>query len=148
MKKLLTLPNILKAAGALLGLVAFFLMFADQLFAKSGNTKGYVDFQTALFDKNYGVAIAFVGYLLVLLAALGLCALIFVKLDAGKMIALGLAGFLVLGAIFIFIEAAVFNGKFDLKIIDYHLAAGPVLAGIFAILAALLGCGSEFLPKK
>ena len=148
MKKLLTLPNILKAAGALLGLVAFFLMFAKQVYAEILGSRGYVEFKDALFDKNYGSAISFVGYLVILLAALGFCALVLLPLDANlkKMCALGLAGALVLGAIFVFIEAAVINGRADAKL--YHLAAGPVLAGIFAILAALLGCGSEFLPKK
>ena len=145
MKKLLTLPNILKAAGALLGLVAFFLMFANQLYAELLGNKGFVEFKDALFDKNYGAGISFVGYLLILLASLGLCATIFLK-DM-KFVVLALAGVLLLGAIFVFIEAAVVNGRADVDGL-YHLAAGPVIAGIFAILAALLGCASEFLPKK
>lgn len=147
MKKLLTLPNILKVAGAMLGLVAFFLMFANQLYAELLGNKGFVEFQDALFDKNYGAGISFVGYLLILLAALGLCCVIFLKdKKMAKMITLGLAGALLLGAIFVFIEAAVVNGRADLDGV-YHLAAGPVIAGIFAILAALLGCASEFLKK-
>ena len=52
MKKLLTLGNILKAAGAVLGLVAFFMMFAKQLYVELLGNKGYVEFQDALFDKN------------------------------------------------------------------------------------------------
>ena len=145
MKKLLTLPNILKAAGALLGLVAFFLMFANQLYAELLGNKGFVEFKDALFDKNYGAGISFVGYLLILLASLGLCGTIFLK-DM-KFVVLALAGVLLLGAIFVFIEAAVVNGRADVDGL-YHLAAGPVIAGIFAILAALFGCASEFLPKK
>ena len=141
MKKLLTLGNILKAAGALLGLVAFFLMFAKQLYAEVLGHKGYVEFADALFDKDYGSWISFIGYLLVLLAAVGLCASIFLK--GNKLLTLVLAGVLVLGAILIFIEAAVVNGRVDANM--YHLAAGPIFAGILALLGGLLGCASEFV---
>ena len=144
MKKLLTLGNILKAAGAVLGLVAFFMMFADQLYAEILGNKGFVEFGDAMFDKNYGSWITFVGYLLVLIAALGLCAVVFLKdKKTAKLVTFALAGVLVLGAIFIFIEAAVVNGRADVS--AYHLAAGPVLAGIFALLAGLLGAASEFV---
>ena len=141
MKKLLTLGNILKAAGALLGLVAFFLMFSKQLYAEVLGHKGYVEFADALFDKDYGSWISFIGYLLVLLAAVGLCASIFLK--GNKLLTLVLAGVLVLGAILIFIEAAVVNGRVDANM--YHLAAGPIFAGILALLGGLLGCASEFV---
>ena len=143
MKKLLTLPNILKACAAVLGLVAFFLMFADQLYVELLGKKGFVDFNDALFDKNYGAWISFIGYLLILLAALGMCGVIFLK--EKKLIALCLAGALLIGAILVFIEAAVVNGRADVS--AYHLEAGPVIAGIFAILAGLLGAASEFLKK-
>ena len=144
MKKLLTLGNMFKAAGALLGLVAFFMMFADQLYAEILGNKGFVEFGDAMFDKNYGSWITFVGYLLVLIAALGLCAVVFLKdKKTAKLVTFALAGVLVLGAIFIFIEAAVVNGRADVS--AYHLAAGPVLAGIFALLAGLLGAASEFV---
>lgn len=144
MKKLLTLPNILKLAGALLGIIAFALMFADQLFLQLGNTKVMVPFDDAMFGDG-GSAITFIGYLLILLAALGLVALVLLKLDKkhGKLIALCLAGILILGAIFVLIEAAVVNGKNG----SLKLAAAPVFAGIFAILAGLAACASEFLKK-
>ena len=141
MKKLLTLKNILKAAGAVLGLVAFFMMFAKQLWVGNKSLKVIYGYDFALFDKDFGSWISFVGYLLVLLAAVGLCASIFLK--GNKLLTLVLAGALLLGAILIFIEAAVVNGRADVS--AYHLAAGPVLAGIFALLAALLGAASEFV---
>ena len=146
MKKLLTLPNILKLAGALLGIIAFALMFANQLYAEVLGHKGFVAFDDAMFGE-YGSAITFIGYLLILIAALGLVALVLIKLDAkhGKLVGLCLAGLLILGAIFVFIEAAVVNGRVDASM--YHLAAAPVFAGIFAILAGLAACASEFLKK-
>lgn len=144
MKKLLTLGNILKAAGAILGLVAFFMMFAKQLWVGNKSLKVIYSYDFALFDKDFGSWISFVGYLLVLIAALGLCADIFLKdKKTAKLVAFAIAGALLLGAILIFIEAAVVNGRADVS--AYHLAAGPVLAGIFALLAGLLGAGSEFV---
>ena len=146
MKKLLTLQNILKAIAAVLCLVAFFLMFTNQVFWKVGNSKFYFEYQDALFG-DHGAVISFVGYLMILLGGLGMCAVIFLKdKKLAKMITICLAGALLLGAIFVFIEAAVVNGRADVDGL-YHLAAGPVIAGIFAILAALLGCASEFLKK-
>lgn len=145
MKKLLTLQNILKAIAAVLCLVAFFLMFTNQVFWKVGNSKFYIEYQKALFG-DYGAVISFVGYLMILLGGLGMCAVIFLKdKKIAKLVTLSLGGLLLLGAIFVFIEAAVLNGKDSNAL---QLAVGPVFAGIFGILAALLGCGSEFLPKK
>ena len=145
MKKFLTLSTILKFCAAVLGLVAFCLMFSKQLYLEILGKKGFVDFGDALFDKDYGAAISFIGYLLILLASLGFCATIFLKNKKMKLIAGCLALALILGAVFVFIESAVVNNKAGGS--AYHLAAGPVLAGIFAILAALAGCASEFLKK-
>ena len=148
MKKLLTLRNCLKAGALLLGLVAFFMMFTNQLWVELLGNRGYVEFDDALFHKDYGAGLSFVGYLLILLAALAVCALVFVNLDAKiKMyINLGLAFLLILGAIFVFVEAGIVNGKAGGN--AYHLAFGPVFAGILAILAGLLVVGSEFIPDK
>ena len=143
MKKLLTLPNILKLAAAFLGIVAFTLMFSDQLFWGSGKGRVFLTFDDAMFGDG-GAAITFIGYLLVLIASLGLIALVLLKLDKkhGKLVALCLGGILILSAIFIFIEANVYNG-----IGTWELAAGPILAGVFALLAGLAACASEFLKK-
>ena len=147
MKKFLTLPNVLKCGAAVFGLAAFFLMFGNQLYAEVLGKKGYVAFDSALFGDN-GSVITFIGYLLILLSVCAVCVLVFVKLDAKikKFVNLGLAGILVLGAVFVFIEAAVVNGRLGASL--YHLAACPILAGIFAIVAALATAASEFVPQK
>lgn len=146
MKKYLTLANLMKAAAAVFGLIAFFMMFANQIYYEP---LGRVYLKTdAMFDEDFGAWISFVGYLLILLASLGACALVFLGLDAkmNKMLALILGGVLILGAIFVFIEAGVYNGRADVS--WFHLAGGPIVAGIFAILAGLLVCASEFVPDK
>lgn len=147
MKKLLTLKNVLKCAAVLFGLIAFFLMFAKQLYVELLGNKGYVAFDDAMFG-NDGSVITFIGYLLVILASLGVCALVFLSLDEKikKLAIFGAAFLLLLGAIFIFIEASVVNGNIGGS--AYHLTAGPVFAGILAILAAVLVCASEFAPDK
>lgn len=60
MKKLLTLSNVLKATAAIFGLVAFCLMFADQLYFNVFTEKAFVGFEDALFGEN-GAALSFVG---------------------------------------------------------------------------------------
>ena len=145
MKKLLTLPNILKLAGALLGIIAFALMFADQLYLQAGGSvKIFIDFKDAMFEDG-GSAITFIGYLLILVASLGLIALVLLKLDKkhGKLIALAIGGILILAAIFVFIEASVYNGDYGMT----KLTAAPVFAGILAILAGCASIASEFLKK-
>ena len=146
MKKYLTLANLMKAAAALFGLIAFFMMFTNQIYLELLGIREYVKFSDAMFDKDYGAWISFVGYLFILLASCGACALVFLGLDAkmNKILALVFAFVLILGAVFVFIEAAVVNGDSSV----YHLAGGPVVAGIFAILAGLLVCASEFVPDK
>ena len=147
MKKLLTLSNILKASAALLGIIAFVMMFTKQLHI-SESKNGYMSFKMALFDKDIGSWISFIGYLFLLIGGLGMCALVFLKdKKMVKLLAMCLAGALLLGAVFVFIEAAVVNGRINSSLFKYNLTAGPILAGIFGILAALLGCGSEFLEK-
>ena len=147
MKKYFTLSNCLKACAALLGLVAFFLMFANQLYAEVLGSRGYVEFSDAMFG-DYGSVITFVGYLLFFLSAAGACALTFLGMDAKtkKYASLGLAFLFVLAAIFVFIEAGVVNGRLDASM--YHLSAAPVIAGILGILAGLAVALSEFVPDK
>ena len=118
MKKLLTLGNILKVCAALFGLLAFFMMFTKQLWLGNSSNKAFVAFQDALFDKDYGSWISFVGYLLLLIGGLGMCAMVFLQdKKLAKLITLCLAGALLLGAIFVFIEAAVVNGRIDISLV-------------------------------
>ena len=145
MKKLLTLRNVIRIGAVVFALVAFFLMFADQLYVEVLGKRGYVEFDDAFFEDG-GAPISFVGYLLILIAGLAVCAFVFLPLDAKikKFASFGFALLLVLGAVFVFIEAAVVNGDGN----AYHLTAAPVIAGILAILAGIAVCAAEFLPDK
>ena len=147
MKKLLTLSNVLKATAAIFGLVAFCLMFADQLYFNVFTEKAFIGFEDALFGEN-GAALSFVGYLFVLLATLATCVLTFapMKDKMRKIVNLAVAGVMIIGAIFIFVEAAVVNGKTDATIMN--LAAAPIVAGVFSIVSALAVAISGIVSDK
>ena len=147
MKKLLTLSNVLKAIAAVFGLVAFFLMFANQLYFNVFTEKAYIGFNDALFGDN-GAVLSFVGYLFVLLATLASCVMMFapVKDRTKKIVNLAVAGVMVIGAIFIFVEAAVVNGKTDATIMN--LAAAPIVAGVLSIVSALAIAISGIVSDK
>ena len=136
MKKLLTLSNVLKAIAVVFGLVSFFLMFADQLYFSLLSARVYVSFGDAFFGEN-GAVISFIGYLLTIIAAIAVCAMFFVKVDAKtkKYIDLGIVFAFILAAIFIFIEAAVVNGRTNSS--TFSLSAAPIIAGIFTIISAI-----------
>jgi hypothetical protein len=145
MKKLFTLSNVIKASAVVFGLVAFFLMFADQLIGNLLETR--VKFSDAFFG-DLGAVVSFIGYLFIGLSSVAVCALVFMGLDpkVGKLISLGLALLLILGAVFVFIEASVVNSNIGANL--YKLAGAPIVSGIFAIVAALALCASEFVPNK
>ena len=147
MKKYLTLKNCVKALAFVFGLVAALMVFANQVHYGSF----YYGAADTFFGNSAtkGAVLPFIGYLLIALATIAFCVFVFVKLDEklDKIITFALAGALLVGAIFVFLAAATFN---SINGIDglASLAGGPVVAGIFAILAALAVCGSEFVPNK
>ena len=147
MKKLVTLNNAIKACAVVFGLVAFFLMFANQLYAEGLGVRGYWSFSFAMFEEG-GAVITFIGYLLILISSIAVCAFTFIKFDGNvnMIVDLGAAFLLILGAIFVFIEASVVNGNIGGNM--YHLAAAPVIAGIFAIIAACATALSVFVKDK
>lgn len=147
MKKLVTLSNLIKIGAAVFGLVAFFLMFANQLYAEILGNRGYVEFGDALFGDN-GSVITFIGYLLIAISSIGIIALFFIDIDEKikKFVSFGIAVLLILGAVFVFIVSSVVNGNVGADL--YHAAAAPIIAGIFAIIAALAVVASEFAPNK
>ena len=68
-----------------------------------------------------------------------------------RYIVLGAALLVVLGAVFVFCEAAVFNNNHANSLggkPNYQLTAFPIVAGILAILAGLGFGASEFVPDK
>lgn len=143
----LTIKNILVWCAGLLAVVAFFLMFADALVQKTSFVGTFVGKGTdVLFGTKAsngtvltkGAVGSFIGYLLVLIG--GACAVVvsFVLKDAklAKIVTLAAAALVLVGAILVFCEKAMYvsanNGNGDYT----FLAAGPVVAGIMAVISA------------
>ena len=147
MKKLLTLGNCLRCCALALGLVAFCFMFGDQVGAKGGLTGTFytISFSDAFFTFNG--TLGFVGYILIGIAALCTCFLTFnglfnfVKLDKNvKLVCVALTSLLfLLGGIFVLCLAAVIGGV--------SLTAFSIIAGILAIVSAILVCLSFFVER-
>ena len=158
MKKLFTLANLIKICAVALGVVAFFMMFADQLYFEVGKTKTFVEYGEAFFGSKTniiigtieakGAIISFIGYLLVAVASLITLLSIFVNLDKGtqKIVAFCGALLLIAGAVMILVEANVYNAANEIE--SAKLAAAPIVAGILSALAACGLCASSFVKSK
>lgn len=157
MAKIKTLPVIIRLCACVLAVVAFFLMFGDQLAIEMGSKTGYVQFTDALFGGDIkvlgtvigsfkGATVTFVGYMLVLLAGVAapVCALVLKDKKVEMIVGAVLAVVILVGAILIFCAASAFNSVNDVN--GYKLAACPVVAGILAIVAALANCCATVLP--
>lgn len=151
--KIKTLPMIIRLAAAVLALVAFFLMFGDQL----AQGDGTVAFNSALFGgevKLFGVVIGtykgatvgFVGYMLILIAGIAspVVALVLKDKKVETIVTIACAAVLIVASVLVFVIAAAFNGANDTD--AFKLAACPIIAGILAIVAGLANGAVVALP--
>ena len=151
--KYVKLHSLLRMLGALLAIVAFIAMFFakqaynpdfDGVFADFGNG--------AFFGGDYwkGNVLGFIGYLFVLLGGLAGLAFVFVDeligKDLTKKLSFVAGGVALLGAIFIFLFAAVFNAVNDRS--DLVLDAAPIVFGIFGVLVGAINAAAPILEDK
>ena len=154
--KYVKLHSLLRMLGALLAIAAFISMFvAKQAVHSDSDFAQYVfaDFRNGAFfggDYYKGNVLAFIGYLFVLLGGLAGLAFVFVDEILGKDLTKKLSfvagGVALLGAIFIFLFAVVFNTVNDRK--DLVLDAAPIVFGIFGVLVAAINAGAPILEEK
>ena len=164
MKKYLTLSNILACVAFVLAVVAFAMMFTDQLFVEVksilGNGTATVTFSDAFFSDG-GSPIGFIGYLLVLvggIVAVLLSCPAFLKKKNQRALAIACASLLVIvGGVLILLEASLVNSNTGAKNWNigtlvsgssYQLTVTAVLGGVFGIVSGLLSCAGGFLAKK
>ena len=154
--KYLKLHSLLRMFGALLAIAAFVAMFfakqavhSDSLFREDV----FTDFRNGAFfggDFYKGNVLGFIGYLLVLLAGLAGLAFVFIDemigKDLTKKLSFVVGGVAVLGAIFIFLFAAIFNAVNDRN--DFILDAAPIVFGIFGILVGAINAAAPILEDK
>ena len=137
---------VIKCVGIVFGLVAFFLMFGNQLSGYAGGFHFDISFGSAAYEEYVSVT-TFIGYLLNAISAVFVFVLLFLKINSKikKYIHLGLIGLLIVAAIFIFMQSLIFNAKND---VSFHLTICPIIAGIFTIIFATSIVISEFVHKK
>ena len=147
MKKFVTLKNCLKVLAFIFGLVAALMVFANQVHYSSF----YYGPSDTFFGNNLtrGSVLPFIGYLLIALGTLTICASLFLKLKGKneKIVTLALASDFLAGGVLVFFTAGAFNKAKDFDALA-SLAGGPIVAGIFAILAVLSLCGSIYASDK
>ena len=151
-----TLKLIVLGCEVVLAVVAFIMMFLPAVEGKLlGSTYnsfqtafGYTDSNTSLkvLEFSFGNFLTFIF----LLVAIGACCVkvLFKKGNIGKLAGIVSAVLFIIAGVFFFLTLvfAVFNGGSNVKEL-YKLAVGPILAGIFSILAGCVVCFDTFFLK-
>lgn len=155
--------ELLLALTAILGIVAFIMMFMTKLSltGKAGLTTGTMEWKEVFFNQksttgstttttSYGVTLGFIAYLAILLGGLGAVFTIFMKNSSlGGLLAF-LCGLVMIGfGVCIFFIPSMFADKNEAIAALYNikLTVAPILAGVFAILGGVLAVASPVLKK-
>ena len=157
------LSTILKAAVVVLGIVAFCMMFTNQVVFRAEVLGSQVvteyKFNEVLFNvteevlgstvTQYGATLSFIGYLLILAGAI-LVGVTLVSQNKFSNYICILAGFvMILGAIFVFVMIPAWSAANDgSSTKGLSLLFGPVFAGILACLGGLASAGAAVLDIK
>ena len=151
--KYLKLHSLLRMLGAVLAIVAFIAMFFAKQAVNSDFDAVFADFSNGAFfggDYYKGNVLAFIGYLFVLLGGLAGLAFVFVDeligKDLTKKLSFVAGGVAVLGAIFIFLFAPVFNAINERS--DLTTAAAPIVFGVFGVLVGAINASAPILEDK
>lgn len=152
----LSLKNILIWAAGLFAIIAFVLMFANQIKVVMGSVVSYGTSSDVLFDNRGGCAwLSVIGYFLVLLAGLGAVAVSFLVKNekVAKIVFLACAGAMVLGALMVFFVKANYIAAAKSYMVretgckrsdlrgwgdDYRTCGAPVISGILAMMGAAM----------
>ena len=153
--KYVKLHSLLRMLGAVLAIAAFISMFIAKQAVNSDFDAVFTDFNNGAFfgnsDYNFkGNVLAFIGYLFVLLGGLAGLAFVFIDEMIGKDLTKKLSfvagGVAVVGAIFIFLFAPVFNAINDRK--DLVTTAAPIVFGIFGVIVGAINASAPILEDK
>lgn len=151
--KYVKIHSLLRMLGAVLAIAAFISMFVAKQAVNSDFDNVFADFSNGAFfggDFYKGNVLAFIGYLFVLLGGLAGLAFVFVDeiigKDLTKKLSFVVGGVAILGAIFIFLFAPVFNAINDRS--DLVTAAAPIVFGIFGVLVGAINAAAPILEDK
>ena len=153
--KYVKLHSLLRMFGALLAIAVFISMFIAKQIVHADNSALFFTWTETYFggDVNKATVFGFIGYILVFLGGLAGLAFVFIDeiigKDLTKMLSFVVGGAIVLGAIFILLTGVffrAFNDGFGIK--NYHLAAGPIVFGILAVIAGCANAAAPILEDK
>lgn len=145
-KSLFSTANIFRFLAAILAIVAFCLMFGNQvkLDAKSiiGNGASEFSFSDTFFS-DWGSPLGFIGYLLILLGGLASCLLAFAKFGKGSKLIINLlvVAILLAGTVLIFLTAVPLKGG-NITVFGMQVANAKFVLTAFPIIAGILGAVS------
>ena len=152
--KYVKLHSLLRMIAALLVIAVFISMFVAKQIVHTEFDAVFFDIGSGAFfgDGPYkGNVFAFVGYLLVFIGGLAGLAFVFIDeiigKDLTKKLSFVVGGLMAVGAIAILLVAPIFIGLNDLSS-DFTTGAAPIVFGILAMLAGLMGAAAPILEDK
>lgn len=153
--KYVKLHNLLRMFGALLAIVVFVSMFVSR--HAEVNEYLFFDFKNGFFFNDAdadtkGNWVTFVGYILVLLGGLAGLAFVFVDellgKDLTKKLSFVAGGVVVLGGLTIVLAGVLFRAFNSDYLAEIKTCAAPIVFGILAMLAGLMGAAAPILEDK
>ena len=152
--KFLKVHSLLRMFAAVLVIAVFISMFVAKQIVHSDFDNVFFDIGSGAFfgDGPYkGNVFAFIGYLLVFIGGLAGLAFVFIDeiigKDLTKKLSFVVGGLMVVGAIAILLVAPIFIGINELSS-DFTTGAGPIVFGIFALLAGAANIAAPILEDK
>ena len=154
--KYVKIHSLVRMFAALLAITVFVSMFIAKQIIHADKDYLFFNWTETFFggDANKASVFGFIGYLLVFIGGLAGLAFVFIDEIIGKDLTKTLSfvagGVIVLGAILILLTGVFFRAfnsdGFGVK--KYHLAAGPIVFGILAIIAGLGNAAAPILEDK
>ena len=154
--KYLKLHSFLRMGAALLAIIVFISMFITKQIVHSEFDSVFLEWTGAFFgeDAFKPTVLGFIGYIFVILGGLAGLAFVFIDEiigeDLTKKLSFVVGGVMVLGGVFMLLTGVMFRAinSDGMGIKYYHLAAGPIVFAILAILAGLMNAAAPILEDK
>ena len=153
--KYVTLHSFLRMGAALLAIVIFVSMFIAKQIVHSDNSHLFFEWNETFFggDVNKPAVLGFIGYLFVIIGGLAGLAFVFIDEIIGKDLTKKLSfvagAMMVAGGAMILLNGVVFRAVNDAPgINNFHLAAGPIVFGILAIVGGAANVAAPILEDK
>ena len=154
--KYVKIHSLVRMFAALLAIVVFISMFIAKQIVHVRYDNLFFNWTETFFggDGFKASVFGFIGYLFVIIGGLAGLAFVFIDeiigKDLTKLLSFVAGGVMVLGAIFILLTGVFFRAfnSDGFGINRFHLAAGPIVFGILAIVAGLGNAAAPILEDK